>query len=61
MFGSIKKLSSLVSTTTVSNKLVKELKLLKMKINIILAYCTLCYFQCSLQSALVFILFTVNA
>ena len=31
-----------------------------MKMNAVLAYCTLSYFQYSLQLALVFILFTIN-
>ena len=56
---------SLVSTTILSciSIIIEEVKkLVQITINVVLAYCTLCYFQYSLQSALelVFILFTVN-
>ena len=39
-----------------------EVKIVKIRINIILAYCTLCYFKYSLQSILelLLILFTIN-
>ena len=45
------------------NEIIEEVKIVKIRINAVLAYCTLCYFQQSLQLMLelLHVLFTTNA